>query len=404
MDDKNKGRREFEDIYSSTPVETGEIFSSTSKKEHYYRSEKSKSKKAKERKRMKAFLITLISVLLVCTVGLTAALVLLNNFGYNHSDIDATNSDLGFDQAINKKIVNIALFGIDTRDIKSMKGNTDSIMILSLNTELKTVKIISVMRDSLVEIEKDGKKMYKKVNSAYAYGGPELAIKTLNKNFNLDISEYATVNFFGMAEIIDAVGGIEAELTAAETVGTATGLNALNDCIYGYCEQTGEDPTKYYITKPGKHHLNGVQAVAYSRIRHVANIWGTTDDYGRTERQRYVMEQLFEKAKTLPKTKYLNLIKALMPYTATSLGVDEVFKLAANVMLHSPSFEQSRIPLDEYKMVAPRPLPSVGSYVYFDRDYAADVLHAFIYDNTKPEDYMAQNPVRRNDWYAEVAG
>ena len=401
MADKNKLPEENYDIYSSSNMYEEEIYSS-SKKEHYYKSDKTKRKKKSQKKKLKIFLITITSILLVFTVFLAGSLFLLNYFDYNYNDLDATNSELGFEQEINKKIINIALFGVDTRNVTSLKGNTDSIMILSLNTETKTVKVISVMRDSLVEIEKDGKKSYRKVNSAYAYGGPELAIKTLNQNFSLDISEYATVNFFGMAEIIDAVGGIEAELTEKEVQKRVAGFEALNECIYGICEQLKIDPEPYYITTPGKHHLNGIQAVAYSRIRKVANIWGSTDDYGRTERQRYVMEQLFNTVKNLPKTKYLSLIKALIPYTETSLSVNDVFSIASNIMLHSPSFEQSRIPLDEYKMGAIHSIPSAGSYIYFDRDYASDVLHAFIYENTQPKDYMAQNPVQKNDWYGKL--
>jgi LCP family protein required for cell wall assembly len=129
---------------------------------------------------------------------------------------------------IDKKIINIALFGIDTRTENSFEGLSDSIMVLSLNTETKTVKIISFMRDTLVPIEQpNGKKLCNKINSAYAKGGPELAIKTLNQNFGLDISEYATVNFYGMAEIIDAVGGIEIDVQKQEI----NGYRRLNDLM-----------------------------------------------------------------------------------------------------------------------------------------------------------------------------
>ena len=403
--DKEKNSQDNFDLFIYED-EGEEIFSSE-KKEHYYRSEKNKKKKEKRSKgkknKKKRLLIVITALLLVIALLLTAWLVLLKKFDYNYNDLDATNSDLGFEEIINKKIVNIALFGVDTRSVTSLTGNTDSIMILSLNTETKKVKITSVMRDCLAEIDKDGEKMYRKINAAYAYGGPELAIKTLNQNFRLDISEYATVNFFGMAEIIDVIGGIEVELTENEVAPyDPNGLEALNSCIYGICLRLKLDPKDYVITTPGKHHLNGIQAVAYSRIRKVKNIWGTNDDFGRTERQRYVMEQLFEKVKKLPKTKYVSLVQKLIPYTETSLSVNEVVSLATNIMIQSPVFEQSRIPLDEYRMTAIHKIPAAGSYVYFDRDYAADVLHAFIYDDIDPKDYMAQNPVRKNDWYGEI--
>lgn len=398
--DFNKG--DFEDIFSSSATpDTEEIFSSSSaQRKHYYRSSSKQNKKKSKNKRLKAVLITLTSVLLVFTVVLGLFLYILKD--YNYVNLEATNSNLGFDEQINQKVINIALFGVDTRDTKSLTGNTDSIMILSLNTQTKKIKIISIMRDSLVGIERNGSKSYRKINSAYALGGPELAIKTINQSFNLDISEYATVNFFGMAEIIDAVGGIDVPLTEKEVVPYSPGVFALNNCIYDICDKLKIDPKPYYVTESGTQHLNGIQATAYARIRYTANFWGTRDDYGRTERQRYVMEQLFNSVKNLPKTKYLSLIKTLLPFTETSLSVGDAFKIACNIMLHSPTFEQSRIPLDEYQMTSTHKIPAAGSYVYFDLDYAADVLHGYIYDDIQPQTYMEQNPVRKNDWYGQL--
>lgn len=397
------------DIYSSSARDTLEdIYSSSdsAEGEHYYRANKDdkkgkKSKKSKKRRRrIAALLITLTSLLLVLAIMIG---VVLKTFEYDYNNIEATNSELGFNEIINKKIINIALFGVDTRDTDSLTGNTDSIMILSLNTQTKKIKLISILRDSLVEIDYNGKKSYKKINSAYAKGGPELAIKTINQNFNLDISEYATVNFFGMADIIDAVGGIEVELTRAEVQPVSSGVKALNETIRGICVELGLNPSDYYVTEAGKQHLNGIQAVGYSRIRYVSNIWGTNNDQGRTDRQRYVMEQLFASVKGLAKNQYLTLIKALLPYVETSLSVDQIFSIAVKIMLNSPSFEQSRVPLDEYQMPATHSLPSVGSYVYYDRDYAADVLHAFIYDDIEPEAYMEQYGILKNDWYAKIS-
>ena len=392
---KRQEGQKFEDVYSSskTKKNTGE---------HYYRSERNRKKK--KNKKLKIALISVLSVLAVVLVALVVAITtILGQFDYNYNELDATNSELGFNQSINKQIINVALFGVDTRDTQSLTGNTDSIMVLSANTKTKEIKLISIMRDSLVEINHEGNQTFKKINSAYGKGGPELAIRTINQNFGLDISEYATVNWFGMADIIDVVGGIEVELTAGEVAPVTSGDFALNESIRLICEKAGKDPTPYYILKPGKHHLNGIQASAYSRLRYVSNIWGGNNDQGRTERQRYVLSQLFEKAKGLKKTKYLDLIKAMMPYVETSLSTDEIFGLAVKIMLNSPTMEQSRIPLDEYQMPAPRTLSGVGSYVYFDRDYAAEVVHAFIYDDIDPTIYMQQHEIRKNDWYADVA-
>ncbi len=350
----------------------------------------------------KRTIISVASVLLVIAVAFGAFRIIFN---YNYNDITKDPDDLGFKNVIDSKIVNVALFGIDSRDPKSFKGLSDSIMILSINTETKVIKVISVMRDSLVPITKDGKTVYGKINSAYSKGGPELAIKTLNTIFGLDISEYATVNFYGMTDIIDAVGGIDVTLADGEinVMGRENGKSVnfgINGMIMEQCGYMGIDPTPYFISSAGEHHLNGVQAVAYARIRHAANVEGTNNDQGRTDRQRYVMEQLFNKATTLSAKKYVKLAKALIPCSETSLSYTEIMGLATNVLLKSPKFEQTRVPLDKYQMPS-KTVSGYGSCIYYDLDYASKIIHAFIYDDIKPEDYIEQNGVEKNDWYAK---
>ena len=354
----------------------------------------------RRQKWQKAVMISATSLVLVLaiTVG-----VLLKVFDYNYNNITGNPDDLGFASVIDKKVTNVALFGIDSRQVDSFKGLSDSIMILSLNAETKKVKVISVMRDSLVPITYNGKTTYGKINSAYRKG-PEVAIKTLNTIFGLDISEYATVNFYGMADIIDAVGGIDVELAKGEldVYGYVGGLRVnwgLNGCIEEQCLYMGLDPAKYYVKEAGLHHLNGVQAVAYARIRHAANIEGTNDDFGRTDRQRYVMEQLFNKAVTLNTSQYISLAKSLIPCSETSLSYSQIMSLAVNILLASPTFEQSRVPLDEYRMPS-KSISGVGSCLYYDLDYAGKVIKAFIYDDIAPEDYIKTNGVEKNDWYA----
>ena len=359
-----------------------------------------------KKRKLQTVLMGIISLFLAGLMVLTLFfwIPLLNKiYNFDHTFTNDAE-ELAAVPPIDKNITNIALFGIDTRDTNSFSGNSDSIMILSLNAREHTVKIISVMRDSLVPIERNGKTTYGKVNSAYGSGGAELAVRTLNSIFDLDITEYATVNFFGMSKIIDAVGGIDIELTESECTppnGKYKGAR-LNECIFEICAITGLDPTKYYITKPGKHHVNGIQAVAYSRIRYVANIWGTSNDYGRTDRQRYVMEQLFNKALTMSKAEYPKLIKALIPFTVTSLSPDEILSFAYNIMKKSPTFHQARMPQDEYQMKAPS--GSFGSVVYYDLDFAAELIHAFIYDNITFDEYTEANGITKNNWYHGGSG
>ena len=396
--DKN---RKYEDIVSdSSRISGGSIPLSELGNKHYKRKSHgvkgwwqrlSRGKKA-------------LSIIL-CAVIFLAGLVVINPFHmiehmiYNYNNMTENKDDLGFESQIDKEVVNIALFGIDTRNKNTFKGNSDSIMILSLNTKLKKVKIVSVMRDTIVPITTDGKTKYAKINSAYAKN-PETAIKTLNEIFNLDISEYATVNFFGMSEIIDAVGGIDATVTEDELKWKGKDHPNLNNCMDEICESLGLDANKYYIKSAGEHHMNGVQAVAYSRVRNCKSIWGTNNDYGRTDRQRHVMEQLFNKAITLPKGKYTKLAKALIPCTETSLSYKQILGLAFNILLDKPTFYQARLPQDDWQM--PFRWKGYGSVVYYDLDYAARVLNAVFYDDMTIEEYAEANGVDKNDWFARL--
>lgn len=337
------------------------------------------------------FIIFISLVLILASVGIYGIFYVKKNFNYNYNEITSKPEDLGFEEVKSDTVINIALFGIDTRNKDSFKGLSDSIMILSVNTTDKKVKLISVLRDSLVPIEANGKTTYSKINSAYSKGGPELAIKTLNTIFDLDISEYATVNFYGMAEIIDAMGGIEATVTNAEVA-------RINQSIKEQCAKLGIEEEQYLIASAGVQHLNGIQGVAYSRIRYVPNADGTSNDYGRTDRQRYVLGQLFNKATKLGLAQYVDLVKALSPYCETSLSYTEILTLAAEVLLRSPTFEESRVPFTEYTM--PRPNTNAGSVVYYDLNFAAKLIHSFIYNDINPKDYIAANGLEKNNWYA----
>ncbi len=393
-----KTEDEFEDIVSDSRMKSDNgsslYFNSFSSKGKYSKKPRGFAGWWKRRKVWeKASMITALSLILVFSIALG---VLFTVFDYNYNEITTKPEDLGFENVLDKNIVNVALFGIDTRDTNSFKGNSDSIMILSLNTTTKKVKIISVLRDSFVPMTYNGKKYYGKINSAYQRGGPELAIKTLNTIFGLDISEYATVNFYGMVDIIEAVGGIDAELTKAEVKKSDGTLHSINGCIDEICKNLKVSSKDQHIFTAGKHHLNGIQAVAYSRIRYVSNIWGSSNDYGRTERQRYVMEQLFNAATTMEKSKYVTLAKSLIPCSETSLSYKEIMGLAFGILLDSPTFEQAAMPKQEYLMTSPS---GYGSVCYYDLEFAQKLIHAFIYDDITPEAYVEANGIDKNYWY-----
>ncbi len=412
----------IEDILSSTRqpeiVEYEDIVSDSGKNREpsvyedissYSKQGKRKAKKGRWKNMKgwkKGLIIGSTSLVLVVAILFGAVYLYVYNMLKDIQHYDLDDSDLGIVGGhIDEDVINIALFGVDSRDPSDFTGLSDSIMILSLNTDTKTIKIFSVMRDTLVPMYDDeGNRFFGKINSAYK-NSPERAIRTLNQVFKLDIEDFATVNFFGMIDIIDAVGGIEATITEDELRWHGYDNPNLNNCMDEICNEKGLDANDYYIKKTGKQKLNGVQAVAYSRVRHCRSTWGTNNDYGRTDRQRHVMQELFNRAISISTTKYPSLIKALVPCTITSLKPNEIISLAVNMLGGSSSFEQYRIPQNESGKNMTFTGPSgYGSVVYFDIDYASDLIKGIIYDDYTLDEFIEENPIQKNDWYKEMGG
>lgn len=349
----------------------------------------------KPKRKRKKWLIVLISILsvLVIVIGIPLGIAVYfvkTNMKYKYNPITEVPQELGFEEVKDERIINMALFGLDTRNPDSFSGRSDAIMILSVNTGTGKIKLISVMRDSFVPVDKQSGRVFTKINSAYASGGPVLAIKTLNKIFDLDISEYVSVNLFKLKDIIDAVGGIEIEVTENE-------LQYLNAGVYEMCSILKVDHIPHQVKKAGKQHLNGIQATSYARIRYASNAEGTRDDYGRTDRQRYIMEQMFKKVVVMEKAKYTKLVKPIFASCESSLSYSEIFEVAIDVLSMNPTLGEARIP--EYSYLMPSPNTSAGSVVYYDLGFAAELIHAFIYDNISPKIYIDKNGVKKNNWY-----
>lgn len=210
---------------------------------------------------------------------------------------------------------NIALFGVDARDRALGKGTrSDSIMIASINMDTHEIKLISVYRDTYLNLSNDS---YNKCNTAYAQGGPEQAINMLNKNLDLDITDYATIGFSGLIDAIDVLGGVEIEITQAE-------INHLNNYQLCMAEELGVDYTP--VTKTGKQTLNGMQATAYCRIRYTKG-----DDFKRAERQRDVLAAMMDKAKKASLSTLNEAVTAVLPNVNTSLNVNEIISVLGTV-------------------------------------------------------------------------
>lgn len=343
----------------------------------------------KPRRRFRGIIIAMVSVLSVLGVLLAAAGIFMwkyLDYDYDSTIQHMTNEQLGITNVtLSKKVTNIALFGVDSRNPEGYTGNTDSIMIVSLDEIHNKIKITSVMRDTLVHMGDHG---YRKINSAYAKGGPELALKTLNESFDLNIRHYATVNFAGMIDIVNAIGGVEVEITENERV-------AANKLIVEKGPNLGTEKDK--IKKAGLQTLTGVQAVCWSRLRSVSTADGVSNDFGRTDRQRVVMEAMFDRITGMGASQYPALVEALLPYVRTSLSYSDIIGMAGAV-LGDTKFEQTRIPQMEYIINADYREKTGSSTVYYNLDYAAKVLHAFVYDDIPPADYIAQNGVDKTPW------
>lgn len=226
--------------------------------------------------------------------------------------------------------LNVALFGVDSRENTVGIGNlSDSIMIASLNKETKEVKVSSVYRDTVLE-QKDGS--YNKANAAYAFGGPEEAVALLNKNLDLDIQHYVTVNFNVLVDVIDALGGVEIDVQEDEI-----------EYINGYGTEvklvTGVDTPD--ITETGLQTLTGVQATSYTRIRYTAG-----DDFRRAERQREVLEQMVIKAQHANLSQINKIIDQVFPEIATNFTLTEILDYAKDVMKYRLT-ETTGFPFDK---------------------------------------------------------
>lgn len=210
---------------------------------------------------------------------------------------------------------NIALFGVDARDKELGKGTrSDTIIIASINQDTQEIKLVSVFRDTYLNLNNDS---YNKCNAAYAQGGPEQAISMLNANMDLDITDYVTVGFAGLIDAVDALGGVEMEITDAEI----THLNNYQLCM---AEELGVDYIP--VKKSGKQLLNGMQATAYCRIRYTKG-----DDFKRAERQRNVLTAMMDKAKLASVGELTEMVNAVLPQVQTSLNVDEIVSVLGSV-------------------------------------------------------------------------
>lgn len=266
----------------------------------------------------------------------------------------------------------IAIFGVDARDNAIEKStNSDVIILCNINRDTGEIKLVSVYRDSYLNINDSGS--YTKINQAYFVGGPKQAVEALNRNLDLQIQDYMTFNWKAVANAIDVLGGVDIELSNAE-------FYYINSFITETVKATGIG--SHQLTHAGMNHLDGVQAVAYGRLRLMDT------DYARTERQRKIIAQAFEKAKKADFQTLYVLIGTVFPQVSTSVWVDDLVSNAKNIskfhLGETTGFPQARGDANMGKKGAVVVPATLESNVI--------QLHKFLFDD---EDYTPSETVKK---------
>lgn len=278
----------------------------------------SKKKSAKKKKRMMIFGIEIL-VLLGLLVGFYVFRQ-LERIQKPSYDADSVKPNATIEPETVEKMTGyttVALFGLDTRKAGQLgKGNrSDTMIIANINNDTKEVKLVSVYRDTYLDLT-TGK--YNKCNAAYSVGGPDTAVQMLNKNLDLDIQKYVSVDFAALTKVVDELGGIMIDVDESE-------IEHLNNYTVETSEVTGVKTQK--LTQTGLQLLDGVQATSYCRIRYTAG-----DDFKRTERQREVIMEIVNKAKEADLTKINDIIDLVFPMIATNYTNEELLELAPQMI------------------------------------------------------------------------
>lgn len=322
-----------------------------------------------------------IIVLVVLMGGLFvyAKLGKLNHKTINEEELDVNESVT--ENQVMKGYTTIALVGIDSRDDKLKSDwNSDTMIIASINNDTKKVKLVSVYRDTYLCLgeDEDENNSYGLANSAYCTGGAKKMINMLNKNLDMNISDFVTVNFQAVAETVELLGGIDVEMKKEEVV-------HLNNYCVETSEVTGMDYTPLEEIE-GVHHLNGVQAVAYARIRKTSG-----NDFRRAARQREVIYRIVEKAKNSSIATLNTVLDKIFPMIYTSLTEKEILSMGMNMLSYDIE-DQTGFPFDHlYGDTVKEAMDGVDCVLPITLESNVIKLHEFLY----PEDsYVPSNEVK----------
>lgn len=295
-------------------------------------------KKKKKRKKKKPLLwrvlsrlmlIILILFLIIFGVYSCASLSLIKKIEYVESG-DRTRTRGAISRSY---VTNVLLIGSDSRG--GERGRSDTMMLVSINKRTDEITLTSFMRDCYVEIPEYG---WDKLNASYSYGGADLVMDTIEANFGIKIDNYAAVDFVSFANIVDAVGGIEIDVSQAEIREINTILQAEVNELMG--DNARDDLLD--VDDDGKIKLNGKQALSYARIRYVGNA-----DFERTERQREVIETIFNKVRGIGPSVISQVSDEVLPNVTTNMTTGELYWLSLRVpFLFGYDIQKLQIPAD----------------------------------------------------------
>ena len=360
IDPSSRSAGQYRKRSRSSNWEEREAESRPKRQQRPQRSQPPRRKKRKKRGSIvKKILLVVVLILALVIADICHLLTLYTYDDTNESSLAANTED---------GIMTIALFGVDTRENDASSGTrADAIMLMSVDPKRKSIKLTSLMRDSLVDVPGHGQT---KLCHAYGYGGPQMMLQTINEDFDMNVKEYMVVDFAEMASIIDSVGGVTVTLTDDEVKET-------NKYIDEYCWKTLNIPTQR-IEGSGEQKLNGIQAMTYGRIRK----GNTGGDWKRAERQSVVLNQVFSKATSNPIT-MLKFLNGLMPNVTSSMSKMDFVYMGLTTLVHGmPTMSHIRLPLDgewQYGTTS-----SGASVIRFSDSVLASHLHSYIYDDIDP--------------------
>ncbi|MEE1073082.1 MAG: LCP family protein [Cellulosilyticum sp.] len=316
MDDQKDNHNEK---YKPDYEEIQKVFSEVEDDDYYTSLEVKQEPKQKGHKK-KRNIIWIIVVLVIVVIAVVGGYFWLKMNKVNKTEIapeEIQSNQLTQEQEeVMEEYTQIAVFGVDNRTNGTYgTGNSDTIMIASVNNKTKEVKLVSVYRDTYLRVNSDG--YYGKANAAYSFDGAAAGISMLNTNFDLDLNRYVSVDWYAVVEGINLLGGVQIEITEAER-------QKINEYIPEVEKVTGIKTDR--VQNSGIVKLDGVQAMAYMRIRKLAG-----NDYKRTQRQRMVIQATFEQIKQSDLTTLNKMVDQIFPMVETNLSVKEILALAMHM-------------------------------------------------------------------------